>query len=48
MHHYTTESAAVELGEAGFMVNIITGGLDGEPLADDSKTIGVIAEKTEE
>ena len=48
VQHYTPESAAAELGEAGFMVNIITGGLDGEPLADDSKTIGVIAEKTEE
>ena len=30
------------------MVSILTGGLDGEPLMDDSKTIGVIAEKAGE
>ena len=45
VQYYTPESAAAELGEAGFMVNALTGGLDGEPLADDSQTIGVIAEK---
>ena len=43
--YYTPDSAVEELGEAGFMVNVMTGGLDGEPLSDDSKTIGVIAEK---
>lgn len=43
--YYTAESAVEELAEAGFMVNVMTGGLDGEPLAEDSKTIGVIAEK---
>lgn len=44
--YYTPESAVAELGEAGFMVNVMTGGLDGEELADDSKTIGLIAEKS--
>ena len=48
VQYYTPESAAAELGEAGFMVNILTGGLDGEPLMEDSKTIGVIAEKAGE
>lgn len=43
--YYSPESAAAELAEAGFMVNAMTGGLDGEPLEDDSKTIGVIAER---
>ena len=43
--YYTPESAVEELAEAGFMVSVMTGGLDGEPLAEDSKTIGVIAEK---
>ena len=43
--YYTPDSAAAELGEAGFMVKVITGGLDGEPLDDDSKTLGLIAEK---
>ncbi len=45
VQYYTPESAVEELAEAGFMVNVMTGGLDGEPLAEDSKTIGVIAEK---
>ena len=44
--YYTPETAAAELNEAGFMVNAMTGGLDGEPLSDDSNTIGVIAERT--
>lgn len=43
--YYTPESAAAELGEAGFMVNVISGGLDGEALQDDSQTLGLIAEK---
>jgi SAM-dependent methyltransferase len=44
--YYSPESAAAELSEAGFMVAAMTGGLDGQALADDNKTIGVIAEKT--
>lgn len=44
--YYSPESAAAELSEAGFMVAVMTGGLDGQALADDNKTIGVIAEKT--
>ena len=44
--YYTPESAAAELAEAGFMVKMITGGLDGETLQDDSKTLGLIAEKS--
>lgn len=44
--YYTPESAVEELAEAGFMVSVMTGGLDGERLADDSKTLGIIAEKT--
>lgn len=43
--YYTPERAVEELAAAGFMVSVMTGGLDGEPLADDSKTIGLIAEK---
>jgi SAM-dependent methyltransferase len=46
VQYFTPESAAAEFAESGFMVNVLTGGLDGEPLADDSKTLGVIAEKT--
>jgi len=46
VQYYSPESTSAELGEAGFMVAAMTGGLNGEPLADDSKTIGVIAEKT--
>ena len=45
--YYSPETAAAELAGAGFMVRAMAGGLDGEPLADDSKTIGVIAEKVE-
>ena len=48
MQYYTPESATAELAEGGFMVNAITGGLDGAPLEDDSKILGVIAEKSEE
>ena len=44
--YYSPESAAAELSEAGFMVAAMTGGLDGQALADDNKTIGVIAIKT--
>ena len=43
--YYSPESAVEELTEAGFMVSVMTGGLDGEPLTDESKTLGVIAEK---
>lgn len=42
--YYTPESAVTELAEAGFMVAAMTGGLDGTPLADDSHTLGIIAE----
>jgi SAM-dependent methyltransferase len=44
--YYTPETAAAELAEGGFMVSAMTGGLDGAALADDSKIIGIIAEKT--
>ena len=43
--YYTPESASSELAEGGFMVVAMSGGLDGEALADDSRTLGVIAEK---
>lgn len=46
VQYYTPESAAAELGGAGLMVSAVTGGLNGEPLEDDSKLIGIIAEKT--
>ena len=46
VQYYTPESATAELAEGGFMVRAMTGGLDGEPLADDSQTIGIIAERT--
>lgn len=42
--YYSPETAVAELAEAGFMVAALTGGLDGTPLADDSHTLGVIAE----
>ncbi|MEE4216474.1 MAG: class I SAM-dependent methyltransferase [Xanthomonadales bacterium] len=43
--YFTPERAVEELAAAGFMVSVMTGGLDGEPLADHSKSIGLIAEK---
>ena len=46
VQYYTPESAAEEFAASGFMVNVLTGGLDGETLEDDSKTLGVIAETT--
>ncbi len=45
VQYYTPESAVAELAAGDFMVGALTGGLDGAPLADDSKTLGVIAEK---
>ena len=46
VQYYTPEDAAAEFAESRFMVNVMTGGLDGEPLADDSKLLGAILEKT--
>jgi SAM-dependent methyltransferase len=46
VQYYTPEDAAAEFAESRFMVNAMTGGLDGEPLADDSKLLGAILEKT--
>jgi SAM-dependent methyltransferase len=45
VQYFTPERAAAELGEAGFMIGALTGGLDGTPLAPDSDALGVIAEK---
>ena len=46
VQYYRPETAAAEIAEGGFMVSAITGGLDGAALSDDSRVIGVIAEKT--
>jgi len=46
VQYFTPERAAAELNDAGFMVRAVTGGLDGTPLAADSRTLGVIAQKT--
>jgi SAM-dependent methyltransferase len=45
VQYYTPGRAAAELGEAGFMVRAMTGGLDGAPLSDDCRALGVIAQK---
>lgn len=45
VQYFTPESAAAELAEGGFMVGAVTGGLDGAPLADDSRTLGIIAQR---
>lgn len=45
VQYYSPECAAAELAESGFMVNVMTGGLDGAPLAEDSRVIGVVAER---
>jgi SAM-dependent methyltransferase len=45
VQYFTPERAAAELGDGGFMVQVMTGGLDGTPLEHDSRTLGVIAEK---
>ncbi|MBT8055522.1 MAG: methyltransferase domain-containing protein [Xanthomonadales bacterium] len=44
--YFSPETAADELAEAGFSISVMTGGLDGSALAPDSKTLGLIAEKT--
>jgi len=46
--YYAPESAAAELAEGGFMIEAMTGGLDGAPLQPDSAVIGVIAGKAED
>lgn len=46
MQYYTPESAVSELAENGFMASVLTGGLDGAALEADSKTLGIIAERT--
>jgi len=46
VQYFTPERAAAELADGGFMLCAVTGGLDGAPLQRDSRTIGVIAEKT--
>jgi len=45
VQYFTPERAAAELNDAGFMIRAVTGGLDGAPLAADSRTLGVIAQK---
>jgi SAM-dependent methyltransferase len=45
VQYYSPESAAAELAEGGFMVSAMTGGLDGTPLENESKVIGIVAEK---
>jgi len=45
VQYFSPERAAAELGDAGFMVRVVTGGLDGTPLKADSRTLGVIAQK---
>ena len=46
VQYFTPERAAAELNDAGFMVRAVTSGLDGTHLAADSRTLGVIAQKT--
>ena len=45
VQYFTPGRAAAELGEAGFMVCAMTGGLDGAPLSDDCRALGVIAQR---
>jgi SAM-dependent methyltransferase len=45
VQYFTPERITAELGDSGFMVRAMTGGLDGTPLAADSRTLGVIAQK---
>ena len=45
VQYFTPERAAAELGDGGFMIRALTGGLDGTPLEPDSRTLGVIAER---
>jgi SAM-dependent methyltransferase len=46
VQYFTPERATAELADSGFMLSAMTGGLDGAPLAADSRTLGIIAGKT--
>ncbi len=45
LQHYSPESLVAELQTAGFSIDEMVGSLDGEPLTNESRLIGVIASK---
>jgi SAM-dependent methyltransferase len=43
--HFTPESIEAELMDAGFQIDLMVGGLSGEPMQPDGENIGIIASK---